>query len=86
MADRGSLHKSHLVEFTAFMIERGYSSEKTGDGYEVRRFVNRAIKGPMRTVLVFERENAKQHLSMQDKDWPIFNDFMRYLRNKKSSQ
>lgn len=72
MAARNILHISQLEAFTAYLLEKGYRHQPPSrNEYEVLR-----MKKGRHVVVLFKRLNAKEHLSVMDKDlWLVFNFF-----------
>ena len=71
MADRGTLHINDLVLFDTFMLSRGYQKVPTKGIYEERRY-KRLGEAP---VILFKKNSAKEHVTIQDKDYGIVKDF-----------
>lgn len=72
MANRNTLHISKKEEFEKFLKEKGYTICPKTNIYEVIR-----AKNGKRTVLVYRKSNAKEHLSFRDKDYDLVKEFLR---------
>ncbi|QYU58197.1 hypothetical protein K1728_01930 [Weissella confusa] len=74
MAQRNLLHLNDVAAFGDFLVsEKGYALQKTTNIYEVLR-----AKRPGRTVIVYEKDVAKEHASILDKDQALVREFLRY--------
>ena len=73
MATRNLLHKSHLEEFKEWLIKCGYQIHDTKGIYEVLR----ASKGS-KWLIVYSREDAKEHYSVRDLDYSTVRRFLRW--------
>lgn len=72
MAIRNMLHKNQLEPFKAFLESRGYMILPTVGKWEVLR----AKCGKGSPVIVYERKDAKEHLSIMDKDYHLVREFL----------
>lgn len=72
MANRHTLHKSRLHDFAKWLVSEGWEIKGAKGFYEVLR----ATKGK-RTIIVYERLDAKEHCSLADRDYPIVKRFLR---------
>lgn len=80
MANRHILHKSKLEDFKVFLIRKGFEIQQLKGCYEVLRAKR---KKPKRTVIVFQKDSAKEYLSLMDKDIPLVLEFIRQGDNLK---
>lgn len=71
MAERCILHKNKLPQFREWLFSKGFVIESTKGDYEVLR----AKKGK-NTVIIYERLNAKEHLTVQQKDYRLVRHFL----------
>lgn len=72
MAERCLLHKDKLDLLKWWLSSRGYEIQTTKGIYEVLR-----AKKDKDTVVVFKKDNAKEHLSVQQKDHRLIRQFIR---------
>ena len=72
MAERCLLHRNKLDLLKWWLSSRGYEIQATKGVYEVLRATN-----GKRTVVVFKKDNAKEHLSVQQKDHSLIRQFIR---------
>ena len=72
MAERCILHKNKLNQFREWLFLRGYAIESPKGEYEVLR----AKKG-LNTVIIYERLNAKEHLTVPQKDYNLVRQFLK---------
>ena len=75
MAERCLLHQNKLDLFKWWLTSKGYEIQATKGDYEVLR----AKKGKD-TVIIFKKDNAKEHLSVQQKDYRLMIQFIRETR------
>lgn len=75
MAERCLLHQNKLDLFKWWLSSRGYEIQQTKGIYEVLR-----AKKNKETVIVFRKANAKEHLSVQDKDYRLIRQFLSETR------
>lgn len=66
------LHKSKLEKLKEWLKNNGYEILPTKGTYEVLR-----AKKDKNTVIIFTRENAKEHYSVQGKDIKLIREFIR---------
>lgn len=72
MATRNMLHKGKLKDFKLFLVNNGYAIVETSKNpYEVLR-----SKKNKDTVIIYKKDNAKEHLSVMDKDVELINKFI----------
>lgn len=71
-AERGLLHKNKLNAFKEWLITKGYEIQNTKGIYEVLR-----AKKDKNTVIIFVKDRAKAHLTVQDKDRRLVWEFIK---------
>lgn len=71
MAERCLLHKNKLELFEWWLASRGYDIQPVKGLYEVLR-----AKKDSDTVIVYERNKAKEHLTVQQKDYHLVRQFI----------
>lgn len=76
MAERCLLHKNKLEHFKWWLSSRGYDIQPVKGLYEVLR----AKKG-RDTVIVFHRNETKEHLTVQQKDYHLVKQFIQETRD-----
>jgi len=72
MAIRNRLHISKLDDFKNFLIQKGYEIKEIKDCWEVLR-----AKKDKDTIIIYSKYEAKEHLSVQDKDRKILKEFLK---------
>ena len=72
MAERCLLHKNKLDLLKWWLSSRGYEIQTPKGIYEVLR-----AKKDKDTVVVFKKDNTKEHLSVQQKDHRLIRQFIR---------
>lgn len=79
MAIRNMLHVSKLKAFEAFLESKGYMIIPTVGAYEVLRAQKpkKERKPKESPVIVYKRKDAKEHLSIMEKDFYLVNEFLR---------
>lgn len=79
MAIRNMLHMSHLKAFEEFLESKGYMIIPTVGAYEVLRAQKpkKERKPKESPVIVYKRKDAKEHLSIMEKDFYLVNEFLR---------
>ena len=75
MAERCLLHRNKLDLLKWWLSSKGYEIQPTKGAYEVLR----ANKGKD-TVIIFKKDGAKEHLSVQQKDHTLIRRFIRETR------
>ena len=76
MATRNILHISKLQEFEDFLETKGYMIVATSKNrYEVLR-----AQKDGDTVIVYQKKDAKEHLSTMDKDYRLVREFIKGQR------
>ena len=78
MANRHTLHINHLEGFKAFLANEGFDLGDPKGDYAVLY----AKKGS-RTVILYRRNDTKQHLTVQDRDMRLVR---RYLDERKEKE
>ena len=82
MATRNILHISKLQEFEDFLEHKGYMIVATSKNpYEVLR-----AKKDGDTVIVYQKKDAKEHLSTMDKDYRLVREFIKSQRKQSNAQ
>lgn len=79
MANRHTLHKKHLNDFKEWLITDGWEILDCMSIYERLR----ARKGK-RVLVAYEKDAAKEHLSIADRDYPVVGAFLRSRRKDQS--
>jgi hypothetical protein len=72
MAERCLLHKNKLDLLKWWLSSKGYEIQAIKGYYEVLR-----AKKDKSTVIIFKKDNAKEHLSVQQKDYRLIRQFIR---------
>lgn len=81
MATRNILHISKLQEFEDFLETKGYMIVATSKNpYEVLR-----AQKDGDTVIVYQKKDAKEHLSTMDKDYPLVREFIKGQRKQSNA-
>lgn len=81
MATRNILHISKLQEFEYFLETKGYMIIATSKNpYEVLR-----AQKDGDTVIVYQKKDAKEHLSTMDKDYPLVREFIKNQRKQSNA-
>ena len=81
MATRNILHISKLHEFEDFMETKGYMIVATSKNpYEVLR-----AQKDGDTVIVYQKKDAKEHLSTMDKDYHLVREFIKSQRKQSNA-
>lgn len=78
MADYGLLAIADLPVFDTFMLLEGYDSVPTKGPYEERRY--KAPGTP--PVILFKRDSARVHVTVQNKDYPLVRRFITYKHKR----
>lgn len=82
MATRNILHISKLQEFEDFLETKGYMIVATSKNpYEVLR-----AQKDGDTVIVYQKKDAKEHLSTMDKDYRLVREFIKGQRKQSNAQ
>ena len=80
MANRYTLHKNSLEDFQSWLVAAGWEIEKPKGIYEVLRARKAGRQQPL---IVYTKADAKEHLTVMDRDLEIVGAF---LRDKKKPQ
>ena len=81
MATRNILHISKLQEFEDFLEHKGYMIVATSKNpYEVLR-----AQKDGDTVIVYQKKDAKEHLSTMDKDYRLVREFIKSQRKQSNA-
>ena len=81
MATRNILHISKLQEFEDFLETKGYMIVATSKNpYEVLR-----AQKDGDTVIVYQKKDAKEHLSTMDKDYHLVREFIKSQRKQSNA-
>ena len=80
MANRYTLHKNSLEDFQSWLVADGWEIEKPKGIYEVLRARKAGRQQPL---IVYTKSDAKEHLTVMDRDLEIVGAF---LRDKKKPQ
>ena len=81
MATRNILHISKLQEFEDFLETKGYMIVATSKNpYEVLR-----AQKDGDTVVVYQKKDAKEHLSTMDKDYHLVREFIKNQRKQSNA-
>ena len=75
MAERCLLHQSKLEKFREWISLKGYEVIPTKSIYEVLR-----AKKDKDTVIIYKKSYAKEHLTVQQKDYHLVREFIRETR------
>ena len=82
MSTRNILHISKLQEFEDFLETKGYMIvAKSKNPYEVLR-----AQKDGDTVIVYQKKDAKEHLSTMDKDYNLVREFIKGQRKQSNAQ
>lgn len=72
MANRALLHINKLKDFEKWLEKQGYMILPTSKNpYEILR-----AKKDKDTVIIYQKGNSKEHLSIMDKDYPLIHKFI----------
>ncbi len=71
MAERCLLHKNKLELLKWWLSSRGYEIQPTKGYYEVLR-----AKKDKDTVIIYQKSEIKEHLTVQDKDHKLIRQFI----------
>lgn len=75
MANRCTLHISQIGSFESFLKQKGFHREPEKDVYEILR-----MSDGERKVIIYKKANAKEHLSVKDKDNDLLSEFLKSKR------
>lgn len=79
MANRYTLHINKLKAFKEWLQDDGWKLEETKAPYEVLRARKPGKTNPL---LLYKKDNAKEHLSVMDRDYCVVRAF---LKSKKET-
>ena len=71
MAERCLLHQNKLNLLKWWLTSKGYEIQATKGNYEVLR-----ANKDKDTIIIFKKDNAKEHLSVQQKDHRLIRQFI----------
>lgn len=71
MAERCLLHQNKLDLLKWWLTSKGYEIQVTKGDYEVLR-----ANKDKDTIIIFKKDNAKEHLSVQQKDHRLIRQFI----------
>ena len=74
MANRHMFHISKLEDFKDWLVKDGWKIEEPKGIYEVLRARNAGRKNPL---IVYTKADAKEHLSLMDRDSGVVGAFLR---------
>ena len=78
MANRALLHINKLIDFEKWLEKQGYKSLPTSKNpYEVLR-----AKKDKDTVIIYQKCDSKEHLSIMDKDYHLIHKFITESKSK----
>ena len=79
MANRHTLHITHLPKLKMWLVDQGWELQPLTDhGYEVLR-----AKRDKRTLVVYKKLDAKEHLSYADRDHRLIRRFFEFMERSK---
>lgn len=82
MADRSRLHISKLEDFKEWLIKDGWNIEEPKGTWEVLRARKTGRKNPL---IVYTKIDAKEHLSVMDRDSGVIGAFLRDSKKPKTN-
>ena len=82
MANRYMLHISKLEDFKDWLVKDGWEIEQPKGTYEVLRARKSGRKNPL---IVYTKADAKEHLSLMDRDSGVVGAFLRDCKNTKTN-
>lgn len=78
MANRALLHMNKLKDFEKWLEKQGYMILPTSKNpYEILR-----AKKKKDTVIIYQKGDNKEHLSIMDKDYPLMHQFITESKSK----
>ena len=80
MATRNLLARTHLPAFRVWLAERRWVEQPTKGQYEVGRWTH-AEHPPL---ILYARETATVHVTVQEKDWRVIRAFIRDHHERKA--
>ena len=81
MANRHTLHISKLNSFKEWLVNDGWQLEEPKGIYEVLRARKAGKKNPL---IIYKKSDAKEHLSLLDRDCGVIGAFLRDYRKTKA--
>lgn len=82
MADRHRLHISKLDDFKEWLVKDGWDIEEPKGTWEVIRARKSGRKNPL---IVYTKMDAKEHLSVMDRDSGVIGAFLRDSKKPKTN-
>ncbi len=82
MANRHTLHIRKLEDFKEWLVKDGWEIEETKGIYEVLRARKQGRKNPL---IVYTKADAKEHLSVMDRDSGVVGAFLRDCNKAKTN-
>ena len=82
MANRHTLHISKLEDFKKWLVKDGWEIEEPKGIYEVLRARKYGRQNPL---IVYTKADAKEHLSIMDRDSGVIGAFLRDCRKPKTN-
>ena len=73
---RNLLHIKKIQAFKAWMRGQGYDLAPKKGIHEVARFTNPSVKGDLRTVILFMKDGASEHVTVQGAAVGLVQDFI----------
>ena len=83
MADRSRLHINKLDAFSEWLIKDGWKLEEPKGAYEVLRARKDGRKNPL---IVYTKLEAKEHLSVMDRDCDVLGAFLKSAKESQKNQ
>lgn len=81
MANRYTLHVSHLPKLQEWLQAKGFELlPLSNNPYEVLR-----ARKDKRTIVVYKKLNAKEHLSIMDRDYPLIRAFLNEVKQNEQT-
>lgn len=81
MANRYTLHISKLEDFKKWLVKDGWEIEEPKGNYEVLRARKYGRQNPL---IVYAKADAKEHLSVMDRDSGVIGAFLKDCRKPKT--
>lgn len=82
MANRHTLHISKLEDFKKWLVKDGWEIEEPKGIYEVLRARKQGRQNPL---IVYTKADAKEHLSVMDRDSGVVGAFLRDCKKPKTN-
>ena len=82
MADRSRLHISKLEDFKEWLVKDGWKIEEPKGTWEVLRARKAGRQNPL---IVYTKMNAKEHLSVMDRDSGVIGAYLRDCKKPKTN-